>query len=851
MKSLAIDRLETVPYSQTRVVLSLIVMLVVLAMSVFTGLQIERELEHSKRVQSDNRTWVLAQIQVDLQNMQISILKAAARNDAAALAEIRKAYDVLYSRVDLVNGTPLLEELSLRGTPAWRALAGKEGLVQRFLPVIDGADQALLAALPDMMQSTAEIILPVREMIVAALGESMQLGDRTRLALHRTLYSFLVVIVVTMVGLTLLFATIYRQARAQQRYARILELAVHNLRATIESAPDAVLIVNANDRVIGANTAGEVMLGCAISPKDPVALSDVLVAAEDGSSGTGRSNRMQCHGRNGGTVPVEVAIADVTTGTGDTFKIAFLRDMSQQLDRERQLALAGELARKGEEAKDRFLAVMSHEMRTPLSGLLSATDLLETTTTLDAPQAWLVGILKSCGLAALEQVNNILELTRLSASDANDFPLTDFCVNETVREQVKLYQALALDRGNTLTLSPEDAPPCMVHAPLPLLRRILNNLLSNAIKFTRNGAIDVVFMAMPAETPGNRRFTLLIRDTGVGIPEADLERIFHNFETLDSSYSRVQEGTGLGLGIAKLSAEAMGGTIKVESRVGEGTCFTVTFEAEVLPEAAAVADVEIPALAVRRPLTVLLAEDNEINSTLMERQMSRLGHRVVTVSDGIKAIAAVQRQQFDIILMDISMPHMDGVTATRHLIDGGLLGDTPVIALTAQASPDRVQMLCDAGMTDVVIKPVPMALLDELMQKLAIRARTAEPSTAQPESDALFDRERLDELIELMGVAELQRLLQRFRSDMQNTLSACATALKAGKLDEVSKAVHWAAGAAGMLTMDALCAQLRHIETAAATESPESLRSRFGKLDPLRNDSLSALQQALHKTRHS
>ena len=182
--------------------------------------------------------------------------------------------------------------------------------------------------------------------------------------------------------------------------------------------------------------------------------------------------------------------------------------------------------------KDRFLAVMSHEMRTPLSGLISATDVLETTTTLDAPQAWLVGILKSCGLAALEQVNNILELTRLSASDANEFPLTDFCVNEMVREQVKIYQSLALDRGNALTLSPEDAPACMVRAPLPLLRRILSNLLSNAIKFTRDGAIDVVLMDMPAETPQKRRFTLLIRDTGIGIPEADLERIFRNFEPL-------------------------------------------------------------------------------------------------------------------------------------------------------------------------------------------------------------------------------------------------------------------------------------------------------------------------------
>lgn len=844
MRSVAIDRFKTASQRHLRVALSFLVTMIVLAISVMTFVRIDHELERNRTVQSDNRTWVLAQIEVDLQNLRINLLQAVADPDAAVLDDLRLAYDILYSRVHVVTKTPNLQELSLRQTPAWKTLAGEGGLMSAFLPVIDGPDAALRVALPEMIQRAEHLALPVREAIAVSLGEAMALGDATRLSLQRTLYSFMVAILVILLGLMLLFGTIYRQSRAQQRYARTLELAVQNLRATIESAPDAVLIVNANGLVIAANSAGEVLLGRAPTQGDPVALSDML--PDHARARAGQKAQMDCHGRDAQIVPVEVTIADVATGMGDTLKIAFLRDMSDQLDRERQLADATELARKGEEAKDRFLAVMSHEMRTPLSGLLSATDLLETTTTLDEPQAWLVGVLKSCGQAALEQVNNILELTRLAASDANEFPHTDFCVHQLVRDQVKLYQALALDRGNLLTLSPEDAPPCMVHAPVPLVRRILNNLLSNAIKFTRNGAIDVVFMVKPSDRPGYRHFTMLIRDTGIGIPEADLERIFHNFETLDSSYSRVQEGTGLGLGIAKLSAEAMGGTIRVDSRVGEGTCFTVTFEAELVPEVpaevAAAQSVAVP----HRALKILLAEDNEINSALMDRQLTRLGHTVVTASDGIKAIAAVQGQRFDIILMDISMPHMDGLTATRHLIECDLLGTTPVVALTAQASPDKVEMLCDAGMADVVIKPVPMARLDDLMQNLINHRSPSGAVSAPLAADLLLDRPRLDELVEVLGGAEMRKLSEQFRAEVQRMQSSCAAAIKIGNLTDVAKAAHKTAGAAGTLTLNALCAALRALENAAADEPAEALVARLGKIDQLGTESLHALHRALN-----
>jgi CheY-like chemotaxis protein/anti-sigma regulatory factor (Ser/Thr protein kinase) len=488
--------------------------------------------------------------------------------------------------------------------------------------------------------------------------------------------------------------------------------------------------------------------------------------------------------------------------------------------------------------------VMSHEMRTPLSGLLSATDLIETTTTLDDQQSWLVGIVRSCGQAALEQVNNILELTRLAARDTNDYPHSDFNLSEVVKQQVQLYNALAHEGRNTLLITVDDACNGQIRAPLPLLRRILNNLLSNAIKFTRDGTIEVSLAAEVNHSEGPCRFTMSIRDTGIGIAEADLGRIFHNFETLDSSYSRTQEGTGLGLGIAKLAAEAMGGEMQVESKLGVGTCFTVTFEAEWVRENGANTAIEEAEVPRYNPLKILLAEDNEINCLLLERQLSRLGHSVTTAGDGALAIAAVEREKFDVILMDISMPNVDGLTATAYLRENGHLAATPVIALTAQAAPNRVQMLRDAGMADVVTKPAPIALLEDTMQRLVAKKPHIKPAHATVDTP-LIDVAQLGDLMADLGTEVLQDMAGRFGHEMNATRLALSAALQEGNLVRLSQVAHKSAGAAAVLTMLALAAELRAMESAAVDGAVEGLSERCEKLGPLSDESLQALQQRL------
>lgn len=833
--------------SSSRVVVSMVIVLIVTAISIFTFVQVDRELTRSRTAESDNRTWVIAQIEVDVQRLHIALLSAQRDPDAGALKSLRLAFDILYSRVDLVNNAPTMVDLSIRRTETWTNLAGPGGLIEAFVPLIDSDDAVLRAALPTMLDRMGSLALPVREIVVDAISETMVLGDEARNQLQGTLFAFLGTLVVTMIALTLLLTTIYRQAKAQQRHAKMLELAVHNLRATIESSPDAVFIINDSDKVIGTNKAGEAMLGREVGPGESVPLSTILDLGPKGLQ-PGRLRAVTlCRRKGVPPIPVEVAIAEAETATGYSFKIAFLRDMSDQLRREKQLAAATEKARQGEETKDRFLAVMSHEMRTPLSGLLSATELLKGTSDLNQQQEQLIDIVRACALSALEQVNNVLELTRLSAHDAADYPLVEFSIVEVVEQQILIYQILASQRGDTIRFHPPKDGGYTILAPLPLVRRILNNLLSNAVKFTRNGTIDVRLAADCPARPGPCRFTLSVSDTGIGIDEADLARIFENFTTLDSPYSRAQEGTGLGLGIAKLAAEAMGGGIEVKSRLGQGTCFTVTFDAEVISHAEAAPQPVPQPSDQHEPLNILLAEDNDINRMLLERQLTGAGHMVTAVADGEQALAAATTTRFDIILMDISMPVMDGVTATAHLRERGLMDHTPVIALTAQAAPNRVQALRDLGMAEVVLKPVHPLQLDRMMRQLVSRREVDGASGGATVGGVrpLIEMHRLDELIDGIGDEMMLHMITRFENDMSGALRAIREARGQGNFSGVAKVAHKAAGAAAVLALGALTADLLALETCAAQGMPDDLADRLDVIESMSAESCMALRQRL------
>jgi hypothetical protein len=820
--------------------------------------QIEYQMERSATAASDNRTWVFSQLEVDLLKFTSALASLQIEDpDAGSLETVRTQFDILFSRVSLIRTSDRFSETALAAHPDWQRLAGGDGLLDGAVPLIDGSDAALVAAVPLLYAEYVALQPGIRRAVVDTLLDIMADGDETRNKLRDTLRIAAIATLWLFFGVLTLMTGLYMQGRARMRHANILERAVDNLRNTINSALDAVLILDSTGRIIGSNRATERMFGGIFVPGEHH-LEDYLrdSAAPDSridlaSVPRGQRSRLQCRRIDGREFPAEASLATGSASSGEPITVVFLRDISEQLAYEESLAKARNAALEADEAKARFLAVMSHEMRTPLNGLLSAVDLLNRTTSLDDEQKWLADIIRTCGQTTLEQVNNVLQLTRLASEEAGEYPVIAFSLVSVVQDMTREFCADAVRSGNSLRVeAPEGAPG--IELPLQLLRRALANLLSNAVKFTEKGAITVRIAWTPAETSGNLRISVSVEDTGIGIEASDLERVFRNFETLDSSYVRVREGSGLGLGIAKLSVEAMGGWIEAESTPGRGSRFTIHVEA---PVAELQPTEDSPSSSDAAPLTavhVLVAEDNAINRALLTRQLEGLGAIVTAVVDGRAAVDAARAGRFDVILMDISMPRMDGLMATGLIRAESACSDVPVIAITAQASPDRMEQYAAAGMSEVLIKPAGVAQLVSAIRRHVASAQ-ASPQAEGPAASArprqkLGDGDHIQSLIEDFGAGYLAKMLSSFEQELGKTLADVDDAIGREDLQNAGKHAHSSAGAAAALGLVALHKALITLETAALSQDKAQATALLHEAHALAPASIAHLRAMLAGT---
>ncbi|EGB15360.1 multi-sensor hybrid histidine kinase [Pseudodesulfovibrio mercurii] len=380
-----------------------------------------------------------------------------------------------------------------------------------------------------------------------------------------------------------------------------------------------------------------------------------------------------------------------------------------------RLVTAMEKADAATRAKSSFLANMSHEIRTPLNAILGMSELALSIPDKDRKDRYLHRVMEA-GNSLLSVINDILDFSKIEAARLT-LENIDFDLRRTIEGTLDLHLIAAEEKGLELRAGvAEDVPPALVGDP-SRLRQILINLIGNAIKFTETGGVTVsVRPAAPADDlkPGDPiTLVFAVTDTGVGIPEHKQRDIFQSFLQADDSITRKYGGTGLGLAICQLLVELMGGELTLESREGMGSTFTFTTELTVGDPAAVErerleAETPVPSLA---PLNVLLADDNPLNRELATTLLSERGHRVLAVKNGIEALNALREAPFDLVLMDVQMPIMDGVSATRAIRDpnsGALNPNVPIIALTAHALKGDRERFLDAGMNDYIAKPIKM-----------------------------------------------------------------------------------------------------------------------------------------------
>ncbi|KAF2463387.1 uncharacterized protein BDR25DRAFT_397219 [Lindgomyces ingoldianus] len=570
-----------------------------------------------------------------------------------------------------------------------------------------------------------------------------------------------------------------------------------HLRLVIDATPMAMVIVDCEGIVRLANATSDKLFGAMPSrligerietliperfrAQHPNFRHGFSVHRVTRPMGTGRN--LYARRLDGTELPVEIGLSPLETEEG-RFVIASIIDTTERQRNERlqaQVDVAG--AEAASRAKNDFLAMMSHELRTPLTGILGMIELLRSGHSTEERET-LMNAIQCSSNSLLTVISDILDFTKIEAGHLS-IENIDFELTSKVDMVIQPFIKVALDKGLRLNyIGPDSsAAPFIVRGDPTRLRQIIVNLVENAIKFTKTGEIEVGVCAPEHDDSEHWRF--FVRDTGVGIEEMARKKLFEPFVQADQSITRKFGGTGLGLAICRRLVVAMGGEIGVQSTVGAGSTFWFTLplrkgDATVLKRCYQLkCD---PLARTLHPLKILVAEDNEIIQALVGKMLERMGHRAVCVGDGYTALQAVKHGSYDLVLIDMHMPIIDGAECTRRIrqLDGDA-SRIPVIALTADAILDHHKRYIEAGVEEVLTKPI------DLIQLRTSLDRIEQAITGK----AAFDRERVRTLPDAIDEDEVKKSFGSFVQNAVNQLSMIGdvSAVRAITVAEATEAV--------------------------------------------------------------
>jgi len=513
------------------------------------------------------------------------------------------------------------------------------------------------------------------------------------------------------------------------------------------------------------------------------------------------------------------------------------RDITKLKDATIELMRAKEIAERSAKVKDLFLANMSHEIRTPMNGIIGMIDLLSGTTLSDEQKNYIKTIKKSSE-TLLTILNDILDLSKIEAGKMK-LKKSPVRLRSTFEKLYALFSQQALSKNTNLYYHLDKNLPEYALVDETRLLQVLSNLTSNAIKFTEGGGSIDIGVKRLKNDPTGRMIRVDVTDSGIGISKENVDRLFQSFNQLDNSMSKAYSGTGLGLAISKELCKLMGGEIGVNSTEGMGSTFWFTFEAEPI-EGGAVEEHEQPETEVvienyfsgEKPY-VLLVDDNLVNRQVAGEILKKAGCEVDLAVSGIAAIEKASKNKYDIILMDIQMPDMDGVAATKKIRELKLPHTPPIVALTAYSMKEDREKFLSQGMDDYLPKPIRAA---ELIQKVQVWVKRESTPPLKMEAavntrEKVINEEVIAQLESYGGSEMVKKVLEDFETETIEQLELCRESLKTKEYENIRKALHTMKGNAGTLGIEKVAKYAEYIESNLKKDNFETLEQDLNFLN--------------------